>query len=98
MPETTDKNTAAPKRSLADLTRAFNQAADPQSIIEAMTGLLTIAGLDQQEATEFVNSNISLPQELRAYGFSLNNPFIAFLARVKKEKPEIIKYLLDYDN
>ena len=84
--------------TIDELKTTFERG-NASDLIESLTGLLELAGLDRGYASEFVYENLRfLPQEMNTYGFDLQNPFIVFLQKIQNNKSEILDYLNDQNN
>lgn len=74
-----------------ELKTAFEEG-DVRQRMSAISGLLVILGVNEDDATRFVHANIQfLGQELRATGFALNNVFMQFLSVYAKSNRGSIK-------
>ena len=82
-----------------DELKAIFDKGNTSDLVESISGLLELAGLDSTYASKFAYENLRfLPQEMNTYGFDLQNPFIVFLQKVQNSKPKILDYLNNQDN
>ena len=82
-----------------DELKAIFDKGNASDLVESISGLLELAGLDSTYASKFAYENLRfLPQEMNTYGFDLQNPFIVFLQKVQNSKPKILDYLNNQDN
>lgn len=76
-----------------DLKKKFD-TGNTSERLQAMSSLLVLAGINENQAEKFVQVNINIfGTELRTLGFSLENPLIAFLQQYNISKKNIDPFL-----